>query len=102
MGATRFWAQATAVGSLALGACVGVIGDNEPTDGTPDAPPIVDPTLAWESGARRLSQAELDNTLRDLLGDDTSPARRMLSEDEYRPFDNDIDTQMVSAALIDS
>ncbi|MEM7437585.1 MAG: DUF1592 domain-containing protein [Myxococcota bacterium] len=67
-----------------------------------DGPPAVDPLLAVQSGARRLSQAELDNTLRDLLGEDTAPASRLLNEDEFRPFDNDYTIQQASEALVDS
>jgi hypothetical protein len=52
--------------------------------------------------ARRLSRAELDNTLRDLLGDDSAPATRMLPEDAYSPYDNDYATQLASSALIES
>ena len=51
---------------------------------------------------RRLSQAELDNTLFDLLGETTSPASRLLNEDEFRPFDNDYTIQQASDALITS
>jgi hypothetical protein len=54
------------------------------------------------SVARRLSRVELDNTLRDLLGDDTAPATRLLAEDSYSPFDNDYTTQLASGALIES
>jgi hypothetical protein len=57
---------------------------------------------ATASAARRLSRAELDNTLRDLLGDNTTPAARLLAEDLYSPYDNDYSTQAASAALIDS
>jgi hypothetical protein len=60
------------------------------------------PFVAARSEARRLSRAELDNTLRDLLGDDTHPAVRLLPEDLFAPFDNDYTTQTVSGALIDS
>ncbi len=49
---------------------------------------------------RRLSQAELDNALRDLLGDDTRPASRMIVTDRYTPFDNDTTTQRASETLI--
>jgi len=58
--------------------------------------------VASESVARRLSRAELDNTLETLLHDDSSPARQILSEDEHSPYDNDYTLQMASAALIDS
>lgn len=59
-------------------------------------------TTASVSGARRLSQAELDRTLFDLLGDDTRPARRLLAEDEHAPYDNDYTLQRASRALIES
>ena len=58
--------------------------------------------VASESVARRLSRAELDNTLESLLGDASSPARQILSEDEHSPYDNDYTLQIASAALIDS
>jgi len=84
---------------LCLTACTGKISQS---GGNPDGPPAVDPILAVESGVRRLSQAELDNTLRDLLGEDTAPASRLLNEDEFRPFDNDYTIQQASDALITS
>jgi hypothetical protein len=89
----------------ALTACTGDIGHTGgPGGGTGGTagPPSVDPLLAMESGARRLTQAELDNTLRDLLGEDTGPAARLLNEDEFRPFDNDYTIQQASEALITS
>jgi hypothetical protein len=58
--------------------------------------------LAAESVARRLSRAELDNTLRDLLGDDSAPASQLLTEDAFTPYDNDYTSQTASGALIDS
>lgn len=58
--------------------------------------------VASESVARRLSRGELDNTLETLLGDDSEPARQILSEDEHSPYDNDYTLQLASAALIDS
>ena len=94
---------------LCLAACSGEIsssGGARPggpeRSGGPDGPPIVDPLIAIEGGARRLSQAELDNTLRDLLGEDSAPAARLLNEDEFRPFDNDYTIQQASDALITS
>ncbi len=87
----------------ALCACTGDIGHTgSPDSGGSAGPPSVDPLLAIESGARRLTQAELDNTLRDLLGEDTAPAARLLNEDEFRPFDNDYTIQQASDALITS
>jgi hypothetical protein len=94
---------------VAAAACTGDIGetggprgDGASTPGQGDGPPLVNPLLAVESGARRLTQAELDNTLRDLLGETTAPASRLLNEDEFRPFDNDYTIQQASEALIAS
>jgi hypothetical protein len=60
------------------------------------------PFVASGSVARRLSRAEFDNTVRDLLGDDTHPASKLLPEDLYAPYDNDYRMQTASGALIDS
>ncbi|MGB5812668.1 MAG: DUF1592 domain-containing protein [Polyangiales bacterium] len=92
---------------LCLIACSGKIGQrgdlgDPDSRGGPGGPPAVDPIVAVESGVRRLSQTELDNTLRDLLGEDTAPASRLLNEDEFRPFDNDYTIQQASDALITS
>ncbi|KPK16056.1 MAG: hypothetical protein AMJ62_07175 [Myxococcales bacterium SG8_38] len=92
----------TAVLALLLACSTGQIGPDRESAGGPDGPPAVDPLIAIQSGARRLSQAELDNTLRDLVGEDTAPAARLLNEDEFRPFDNDYTIQQASAALITS
>ncbi len=56
---------------------------------------------ALESVARRLSRAELDHVLADVLGDTTNPAQKFLIEDEYAPYDNDYTLQNASQALID-
>ncbi|MFO0726189.1 MAG: DUF1588 domain-containing protein [Myxococcota bacterium] len=57
--------------------------------------------VASLTGARRLSRAELQNSMHDLFGDDSS-ALGHLSEDSYTPYDNSYRTQMASSALIDS
>ncbi len=88
-------------GVLALTTLLACSGQISQT-GEAGGPPAVDPVLAMQSGARRLTQAELDNTLRDLLGEDTAPASRLLNEDEFRPFDNDYTIQQASDALITS
>ncbi|MEM9728770.1 MAG: DUF1592 domain-containing protein [Myxococcota bacterium] len=101
-----FWRVIALSSCIGLAACSGTIGrGGDPSGdpnapGAPDGPPAVDPLLAVQSGARRLSQTELDNTLRDLLGEDTAPASRLLNEDEFRPFDNDYTVQQASEALI--
>lgn len=40
--------------------------------------------------------------MRDLLGDDTRPATRLLVADQYTPYDNDLSLQQPSEALITS
>ena len=106
---------------LGAAACTGTIGEQgssdraegEPRRGAPGlsgngipgatgGTASNEPYVASESVARRMSQAELDNTVRDLFGDDTGPASQFLAEDEFSPFDNDYTLQQASAALIDS
>ncbi|HET7545668.1 MAG TPA: DUF1588 domain-containing protein [Polyangiaceae bacterium] len=59
-------------------------------------------STASASVARRLSRTELANLARDALGDDGSATAKFLSEDQYRPFDNDYTVQSASSALIES
>lgn len=53
-----------------------------------------------QQGARRLTRDELDNTLRDLLLDDTKPADDFLPPDVVDPFDNQLSTQEASSVLV--
>ena len=92
--------------SVVIAACTGNI-DGLPDLGAPgsggSAGSAIPRTFdASESVARRLSQAELDNSLRDVLGDTSRPARKFLPEDEYSPYDNDYTLQEASSALIDA
>lgn len=66
------------------------------------SPSSAAPPAALPSVARRLTRSELDNVVRDVLGDATRPASKYLSEDQYSPFDNDYTLQRASSALIDS
>ncbi|MBL4688672.1 MAG: DUF1592 domain-containing protein [Nannocystaceae bacterium] len=80
-------------------------GDGDGDDGDDDAPTAAPPEnveLVPETMSRRLTRAELDNTLRDLMGDATSPARTYLSEEDFSPYDNDYNSQDVSRTLIES
>lgn len=81
-------------------------GGSAPTAGEDDSGGQADPPaevdLVPESVSRRLSQNELDNTLRDLVGDDTRPARTYIAEDEFAPYDNDYELQVASRALVES
>lgn len=53
-------------------------------------------------GMRRLSADEYDNTLFDLLGDDTRPGGALLPEDVADPYDNQIANQLASRTLIEA
>lgn len=89
--------------AVAVSACNGVVHD-PPGDRPPDLPPGTRPPatadIASESGARRLTTHELDNTIETLLGDDRRRATELLVVDEFTPFDNDYTNQLASAALI--
>lgn len=54
------------------------------------------------TGARRLSRAEYDNTLRDLLLDESRSGFTKLPEDVLDPFDNDFSTQQPSGILVEA
>ena len=118
--APRFVALAGACGfAISLAACdaeTGVNGPGSATGGTTQGSAgsgtgpgsggsTVGPgnlTTASASVARRLTRTELSNMLRDVLGDDGSAIAKYLSDDEYRPFDNDYTVQRASRALIES
>lgn len=112
----RLPTPATVFACISLAACSGQIGGG-PSDGRLSDDPnsagnggdggvlTVEeggPFLASESVARRLTRRELDNTLRDLLGEATAPAQQLLPEDAYAPYDNEYTQQAASGALIDA
>jgi hypothetical protein len=67
---------------------------------TPDDPPP-EIELVGRGGLRRLSVYEYDNVVRDLLRDESRPARTFMPEDPRTPFDNDATEQVPSSALVD-
>src|SRR5262245_37903031 len=86
------------LGALMVAACVGRIGGDELGGEGPSLAPSGE---VPESGMRRLSAHEYDNTVRDLLFDDTGGAALNLPADQRTPFDNDASAQEVSQALIE-
>jgi hypothetical protein len=82
------------------------VGDDDltPELAEPNAPPSLEgsASLALLIPAVRLSRAEIDSVLRDVLGDETRPAQQVLPEEEFSPYDNDFARQTVSPALVDS
>lgn len=89
--------------ALAMLGCTGEIGDTRSTARETEPPPIetslADTVAAL--GVRRLSTVEYDNTVRDLLGDDSRPSGTYLPPDARLPFDNDVDSQVPSRALVE-
>lgn len=83
---------------LAFYGCTGDLGGDAGVVGGGVAPE----SGAVVSGARRLTRAEYDATLRDLLLDTTNSGFAKLPEDVHDPFDNDYTTQAVSPALIEA
>jgi hypothetical protein len=77
----------------------GTGGDGD--DSTGDPPPPGDPTQVGPTGLRRLTSREYDNTLRDLLLDESFSSNLLLPEDLRTPFDNAYTDQDPSAALIE-
>jgi hypothetical protein len=74
--------------------CVGLIGgDDEEV-----VPPAAEVAV---SGLRRLTIDEYNNTLRDLLGDNSRPGVLLLPMDARTPFDNDYAEQVASQALVE-
>jgi hypothetical protein len=80
----------------------GTLGGSSAGAAGSGAPGSADGYVASDSVARRLSRAEIDNVVRDLFGDDSAPATRLLAEDLFSPYDNDYRSQVASGALIDS
>ncbi len=95
---------------MALAGCYrGTAGDGDGSataDGGSSGGEVDDPPAEVElvpfGQSRRMTQAELDNTLEDLIGELTRPARQFLSEDEHTPFDNDYNLQQVSRTYVES
>ena len=93
-------ALVTVVAALPACTCAG-----PPGKPPPKLPPVVnaDPlTTALPSEARRLTQAEIDRTLRDVLKETSQAGSRLLDTDKFTPYDNDYTVQQSSAALVDS
>jgi hypothetical protein len=87
--------------------CSGVIADPAAEDGVGPGRRgpgggVLEPLLCDEgphpgrSPLRRMTRIELDNTLADLLGDDTAPAHRLLQEELGSGFSNNAEVRTVS------
>lgn len=81
---------------LLLAACA-------PTSEPSDAPVVLPAAVATQDLAlRRLSVAELDSVLGDLLGETTVRASSYLPPDTLQPFDNDVTYQTASTLWVEA
>ena len=72
-----------------------------PASDSGDAPASGEVPAATRSALRRLTAAEYDNTVRDLVGDEAASAALYLPADARAPFDNEYTGQIPSAALVE-
>lgn len=89
------------VASASVGACVGEItnpGGEDGLAGDTDSPGSAQVAV---SGLRRLTAAEYDQSVLDLVGVSVN-SETALPEDDRTPFDNDYTKQIASEALINS
>ena len=80
--------------------CVGLLPTSACRQKQGNSPPEI--AGVGESGARRLSQDEYDNTLRAILLDESRSGYAKLPQDVVDPFDNDYLTQQPSAVLVEA
>jgi len=80
---------------LLLAACVGTIGDTEPTKTAKKAPPVHPPIPL-----HRLNRLEYDNTVRDLLGMQLRSALAFPPDGESEGFDNIAEALQLTPSLL--
>jgi len=85
---------------MGLAACTGSIGGGDEGDGAPK-PSAATLGEIGETGLRRLTAAEFDASVHDLVGVEIQSALA-LPEDLRTPFDNDYTKQQASEALINA
>jgi hypothetical protein len=91
------------LGAASLAACEGRVGDAKPgflppatTAGASACEGVEEP---GPSPIRRMTRFEYDNTVRDLLGDTSQPARDFAPEEQANGFDNNAAALVVSGLL---
>lgn len=90
------------IGLLLFSACTGQFGDLPTTGGDEDEEvesPLCTSIEPGESPLRRMTRLEYDNTVFDLLGDDSRPASGFAREEESLGFNNQAAALVVSPLL---
>ncbi|UQA55525.1 DUF1592 domain-containing protein [Polyangium aurulentum] len=97
----RFLRTAWLAGPLLAAACTGNLGDlpSEPTTGEAESPVCTGGIEPGKSPIRRMTRLEYNNTVHDLLGDDTKPASGFVPEEEALGFNNQASALVVSPLL---
>ena len=98
------WASAAALGvvtasTLLAAGCRAHRTDDGTTSSGPSAACAAAGTQPGPSPIRRLTHVEYDNTLRDLLGDDTRPSSAFPPDERLSIFSNDANAQTVTRLL---
>lgn len=101
--ATTAGLWASVLASAVAAACTtGTIGGDA---SDPEQPPVSTQACTADPGPspiRRLTRFEYDATVRDLLGDDSAPARAFPSEEESHGFTNDANVLSITPALAEA
>ena len=84
----------------APGGSAGAAGGGGAASGGGEGPLLPPPELQ-SARARRLSNAELDLTLADLVGDTTHPGRTLEAENQVLGFDNQVQSVVVNANVVE-
>jgi hypothetical protein len=88
--------------AAAFAACTGTIGGGVAgTEETENVDNVADSLCVVDTDVRRLTRFEYNNTVRDLLGDVTSPADGLPPEEEVAGFNNQAAALLASDLLIE-
>lgn len=90
-----------AVGLAAVAGCTGIVGGGGDGEGQTTSPLDCGEPQLGASPMRRLTRWEYDNTVRDLVGDTTSPASGFVPEAVHFGFDNNAEGATFNAAAIE-
>jgi hypothetical protein len=98
----RFLRTAWVAGPLLAAACTGNLGDlpsDPPQTAEGESPVCTGGIEPGKSPLRRMTRLEYNNTVHDLLGDDTRPASGFVPEEEALGFTNQASALVVSPLL---
>lgn len=86
---------------LATSACQEPVAKNEPQPPDVEQPLMCEGTQPGAATLRLLTRTQYNNTLRDLLGDDTGPAQAFPPEHRVENFENNAETHRANPLLVE-